>query len=435
MRWKSALMTILGILGILASGAALWSQAPPAQAQTVAVRAGRLFDSKSGAMLSNQTVLINGERITDVGPSDRIQIPPGAKVIDLSRATVMPGLIDTHLHVFPIGDNGAARQTPQYRELLALVNAQKDLNAGFTSIVDLQSEGGGYGTVDLRNAINRGIVPGPRMEVVGQGIESTGAGNGGLPINLAEPPTMQIVDGPWEARKAVREHAEKGVDMIKIYSTFGFHFDPDGKMINVPGFTLEETQAIVEEAHRLGLKVACHAYGGEGLHNCIEGGVDAPQHGIDLDDESIRELKKRNETFVPTILDIRDLEPGDLRNSGGKYSRWRLLQVSFKKALAANLKIGFGSGAGPFPHGTQADAFPYMVEWGMTPAQALQTSYVAGAELMGWQDRIGSLEKGKFADLIAVSGDPLADITEMQRVKFVMKGGVAVRNDLAASAN
>jgi len=425
------------ILGILASAAALWSQAPQTQtpAQTVAVRAGRLFDSKSGVMAANQTVLISGDRITDVGPSDRIQIPPGAKVIDLSRATVMPGLIDTHLHVFPIGDNGPARQTPQYRELLALVNAQKDLNAGFTSVVDLQSEGGGYGTVDLRNAINRGIVSGPRMEVVGQGIESTGAGNGGLPINLPGPPTMQIVDGPWEARKAVREHAEKGVDMIKIYSTFGFHFEPDGKMVNVPSFTLEETQAIVEEAHRLGLKVACHAYGGEGLHNCIEGGVDAPQHGIDLDEESIRELKKRNETFVPTILDIRDLEPGDLRNSGGKYSRWRLLQVSFKKALAANLKIGFGSGAGPFPHGTQAEAFPYMVEWGMTPAQTLQTSYVAGAEIMGWQDRVGSLEKGKFADLIAVSGDPLADITEMQRVKFVMKGGQVVRNDLSASAN
>ena len=429
MRSKTLLTTILAILG---TGAALWSQTPQ---QVTAVRAGRLFDAKSGALLANQTVVITGERITDVGPSDRIQIPAGAKIIDLSRATVLPGLIDTHLHVFPIGDGGSARESPQYRELLALVNAQKDLNSGFTTVCDLQSEGGGYGTVDLRNAINRGIVQGPRLLVAGQGIESSGAGNGGFPINLPAPPTMQIVDGPWEARKAVREHAEKGVDIIKIYSTFGFHFEPDGKMVNIPSFTLEETQAIVQEAHSRGLKVACHAYGGEGLHNCIEAGVDAPQHAIDLDDESIRELKKRNTPLIPTILDILGLEMADLRNSGGKYSRWLLLQQSFKKALAAGIVIGFGSGAGPFPHGTQAAAFPYMVQWGMTPAKVLQTSYIAGAEILGWQDRVGSVEKGKFADLIAVSGDPLADITEMQHVKFVMKGGQVVRNDLATSSN
>ena len=185
----------------------------------------------------------------------------------------------------------------------------------------------------------------------------------------------------------------------------------------------------MDEAHRKGLKVACHAYGGEGLHNCIEGGVDAQQHAIDLDDESTKELIQRGTPLVVTILDLVEYEKGDLAASGGKYSRLRLMEKSWKKAFAAGVKLGFGSGAAPFPHGTQGETFAYLVKWGMTPVQALRTSLITGAEILGWQDRIGSLEKGKFADLIAVSGDPLADITEMQRVKFVMKGGEIVKNE------
>jgi len=240
---------------------------------------------------------------------------------------------------------------------------------------------------------------------------------------------MIIADSPWEGRKAVRELAMYGSDWIKIYGSEQFYFKPDGSMVNIPTFTLEEVKAIVDEAHRNHLKVACHAYGGEGLHNCIEGGVDAQQHGVDLDDESIRELIQRGTYLVPTIFDLIGDEKGQLESNGGLNSTNRQMEKSFRKALAAGVKIGYGSG-GMFPNDESSQHFAVLVKWGMTPAQALRTATSTAAEILGWQDRVGSVEKGKFADLIAVSGDPLSDITEMQRVKFVMKGGQVVRNDL-----
>jgi imidazolonepropionase-like amidohydrolase len=221
-----------------------------------------------------------------------------------------------------------------------------------------------------------------------------------------------------------------GVDWIKIFGTWQFYFKPDGSMVNIPTSTLEEIKAIVDEAHRKGLKVACHAYGGEGLRNCIEGGVDAQQHAVDLDDNSMRMLVEKGTYLVPTVLELRGWEQGDLTNSGGANSRFRLMEKSFKKALTGGVKIGFGSGAGPFPHGTQGGQFALFVKWGMTPAQALRTATATAADILGWRDSVGTVEKGKFADIIAVAGDPLKDITELERVKFVMKGGEVVRNDL-----
>ena len=439
---RSQAQTRPGLAGLPAA----WVLPPPAQpqaAQTIVVRAGKMFDPRAGSLLTNQVIVVRGDRITDVGPN--APVPAGARVIDLSRATVLPGLIDTHLHVMdgnPLtapggpgiapGTTGAAApaaQGLQYRELVALVNAQRDLAAGFTTVVDLMTHGGWYGTVDLRNAVENGLVQGPRMQVAGPGIVATNKANVAFSLlndvrvaNLG----AQVANGPDAVRAAVREQAHYGVDWIKIYSTQEFHFEPNGTMVNTPTFTLEETQAIVGEAHRQGLKVACHAYGGEGLHNCIEAGVDVPTHGVDLDDASMKMLLQKNLPLTSTLFDLSIEDAQEMRRWNN--SRWRMMEKSWKKAFAAGVKLPFGSGAGPFPHGTQGDMFAYFVKWGMTPAQSLRTALTVAAETIGWQDRVGTIEKGKFADLVAVNGDPLADITEMSRVTFVMKGGQIVRN-------
>ena len=421
---------------------------PPAAPQyatppVTVVRAGRLFDPRSGTLLTNQTILIRGDRIAEVGPN--VQAPAGARTIDLSRMTVLPGLIDTHLHTMDgnpliglggpgVGPNGPGpvglNQPLQYRELGALVNAQRDLHEGFTTIVDLMSHGGWYGTVDLKNAINYGLVEGPRMQVAGPGIVATN--KAAVPFPLLERLALsnlgaQVANGPDAVREAVREQAHYGVDWIKIYSTEQYTLNADGTMKNVPTFTLEETKALVDEAHRKGLKVACHAYGGEGLHNCIEAGVDVPTHGLDLDDAALKMLLDKHLPLTVTMFDLSMDDAQEFKRFGN--SRWRMMEKSYKKALAAGVTLPFGSGAGPFPHGTQRDQFAYMVRWGMTSAQALRSATNVAADLIGWSADVGTVEKGKFADLVAVNGDPLADITEMSRVVFVMKGGHVVRND------
>ncbi len=424
-----------------------WLPPPLAQVaapQTIAVRAGRLFDPRSGTLLANQVIVIRGDRIIDVGPN--AQIPAGARTIDLSRATVMPGLIDTHLHTMtgnpliapggpgigPAGPGPAGFNQPQqYHALAASVNAQRDLQAGFTTVVDLMSHGGWFGTVDLRNAINNGLVQGPRMQVAGPGIVNTNKGN--LPFQLLNDEPIvnvggQVANGPWAVREAVRQQAHYGVDWIKIYSTEEYTLRADGSIGVTPAFTLEETQAIVDEAHRKGLKVACHAYGGEGLRNCIAAGVDVPTHALDLDDVSLKMLLDKRLPLTVTMFDLSMDDAQEMRRFGN--SRWRMMEKSFRKALAAGVVLPFGSGAGPFPHGTQVDQFAYLVKWGMTSVQALRSATSVAAEIIGWTADVGTVEKGKFADLVAVAGDPLADITEMSRVLFVMKGGQVVRNDL-----
>jgi len=405
--------------------------------RVIAVRAGHVFDGKSDRLLEDQVIVIRGDRIAEVGPAARISIPAGAEVIDLSRATVLPGLIDTHTHLFLTGesvgryDEQLLKESWQYRTIEAVVNACKDLEAGFTTMRDLETEGAMYSDVDVRTAINRGLVPGPRLQVVTRAISTTG----GYPLEgyspeVPVPSGAQIVDSPDEARKAVREQIKYGADLIKIYSTHRFRFTPEGRLVSIPTLTLDETKAIVDEAHREEVKVACHAYGGEGLHNCIEAGVDSIEHGIDLDDASIQRMVEKGIYFVPTLYAYENEPEEDLRATGGKTSRARIHEGSFRRALARGVKIAFGTDAGPFPHGTQAKEFEYMVRFGMTPAQALRAATSAAAELMSWQDRVGSLERGKFADLVAVAGDPLTDITELERVKFVMKGGRTVRNDM-----
>jgi imidazolonepropionase-like amidohydrolase len=404
--------------------------APPDQ--VIAVKAGHLFDSKLGEMLSNQVVLIKGDKITDVGAN--LAIPPGAKVIDLSAVTVMPGMIDTHVHVNTGGTSAALRA------LTALANAQTDLYAGFTTVMDMDSRGG-YNTVDLRDSIKSGYVMGPRMQVVGQSLNQRATNYyPDTQIRFQEGFTEdKNVNSPQLARAAVREAKLHGVDFIKIYTTQDFvgqmhMWKPDATLVNSPSLAPDEVAAITEEAHRLGLKVACHTYGGEGMFSCLNAGVDAPNHLLELDEASIKILLAKKETFVPTIDDLIALEKPDLRDTNGKNSRLKLMEQAFRRALAAGVTMAFGSGSTSpsIPHGKQGNQFAYFVKWGMSPAQALQMAYLPAARMLnyGWENEIGSLEKGKFADLIAVSGNPLVDPGEMERVKFVMKGGLIAKNDL-----
>ncbi len=402
------------------------------------IRAGRMFDSIHGTMLRDQVVVIRGQRIAAVGAASAVAIPPGARVIDLSGATVLPGLIDGHEHLFLTGEAGGRydeqllTESWQYRTIEAVVNARRDLDAGFTTERDCGTEGAMYSDVDVRHAIDRGLVPSPRMFVATRDLSTTGS----YPLlgyspEVPVPIGLQEVDGPWQARKAVREEISYGADFIKIYGTGESHFAPDGTLVSMPTFTLAEVKAIVAEAHSLGRKVGCHAYGGEGLENCINGGVDSIEHGLVLSDDDVRKMAAHGTWLVPTLYVYETIRQDDLRASGGKNSRAALHEGSFKKALAAGVKIAFGTDAGPFPHGTQAKEFEYMVAFGMKPAAAIQAATIRAAELIGWQDRVGSITPGKYADIDAVSGDPLTDIKQLEHVEFVMKGGDVVKNELA----
>jgi imidazolonepropionase-like amidohydrolase len=410
-------------------------------APSVAIRVGRLFDSKSGRVTENQIILVEGEKIAAVGSSENVQIPAGVQVIDLSKATVLPGLIDGHTHVFGFGLDGikpggppfasSINDTREYRTLLALANAQKDLRAGFTTLRDLMSHGGGYADVDIKRAINRGFFQGPRMQVSTMGLVATGEGIlGSSEVDL--PRNYQTVDSPWAARQAVREQIHYGADWIKFHSTADYEFEADGALRSEPTFTKEEVNAIVDEAHRHGRKAACHAFGGEGLRNCVEAGVDTIEHAIELDETTADLIKKKGIYLELTAYhySLAEYAVKDAKATGGKYSLEALREKSGRLAISRGLKISFGTGVGPFPHGIQAREFAYLVKFGMTPAQAIQSATMVAAEMMGWQDQIGSIERGKFADIIAVSGDPLKDITELERVNFVMKGGQIIRNDL-----
>ncbi len=406
---------------------------PPSPDHWTAIRAGKLFDTKSEKFVNDQVVLIKGDRISAVGSPDKVKIPDGAKIIDLSHAAVLPGLIDAHTHVFGNSadtETEILRESYQYRTLLALANAQRDLLAGFTSLRDLKTLGAMYSDVDLKNAINQGIVWGPRLQVSTRGIQATGGFvMNGFSEEVPVPMALQVVDSPWAGRQAVREQISKGADWIKIYAAYQFHFDADGKMVVPPTFTAEEVNAIVDEAHRRGHKVSCHAFGGEGLRNCINAGVESIEHGVDLDDAAIKQMVQKGIYLLPTLYHYQlDREENEKKYSG--HSIAEVSEKSFPKAVAAGVNIAFGSGAGPFPHGTQTKEFSYMVKFGMTPTKVILAATSGAAQLMGWQDRVGSLEAGKFADVVAVSGDPVADITELERVKFVMKGGEVFKNEL-----
>jgi imidazolonepropionase-like amidohydrolase len=425
------------IVGILGAATVLWSQA-----QTTAVRAARLFDPKSGQMMSNQVVLIQGERITQVGPAASMSIPAGARVIDLSRATVLPGLIDGHVHLTD------ASIGLQHQMLVALHSATESLKAGYTTQVVQGSHGGGFADVELKRAIDSGLVRGPRLRPAGPILAITAPGNGAYPLEWKPFEPEIVADGVDALRAGVRQLAHYGADHVKIHTTGVFYFKPNGEMVNQALPSLEELKAVVDEAHRRGMFVASHTYGGDGLKWAIEAGVDDIQHATAATDEDIKMLVQKNLPVTSTILDHRQDEPGDLKQ-WAPYSRYRLMEKTWKKMLTAGVKLGYGSGSAPVyngqgriyntacncSHGVQSEMFPIFVSWGATPLYTLRMATTVNAEIVHMENSVGTIEKGKFADLIAVSGDPLQDITEMQRVKFVMKGGAVVRDDLTAAAS
>jgi imidazolonepropionase-like amidohydrolase len=458
MRCKSK-SAALGTFGIAILTTALWAQEPggpgtpwrgagappcfgpdggtfqcrPAPG-VVAVRAGRLFDSKSGELKINQVILLQGERIAEVGSEAQIKIPADARVIDLSEATVLPGLIDAHTHMFNYPKPGMSRETST---LIAIHNLQADLHAGFTAARDMSSHGNGYADVDIRNAINEGRIDGPRFQVSGRGI----AWGGTTPAATAANPLMGArVHTEDDARAAIREHVERGVDWIKLYPGGAYAFLATGEAKYVMTYPLPVLQALIDEAHRLGRKTACHVLGGEGQKNAIVAGCDSIEHAFDLNQEHADLMVAKGLTYDPTLVRYTEpyMDDNDSKNTGGKY---RMIPI-FEKAVAMaaatkGLKVMVGSGVdgSTFPHGTQALEHEWFVKRaGMSPARAIQSGTMVNAEAMGWQDQVGSIEKGKYADLIAVSGDPLADIAELQRVKLVMKGGKIIRNDLMPRA-
>jgi imidazolonepropionase-like amidohydrolase len=400
----------------------------PQAAGMMAVRAGRLFNSNTGQLLTRQVVLIQGDRITEVGPEGQVRIPSGTRVIDLSQATVLPGLIDAHTHMFNTPRPGMSRETST---LIAIQNLQADLRAGFTAARDMSSHGNGYADVEIRNAINEGRFDGPRFQVSGRGI----AWGAAPPTGPENPLASTVVRSVEEARAAVREHVERGVDWIKLFPSGGYSFTAAGEDEYVLTYPLPVLQALVDETHRLGRKAGCHVLGGEVLKFSITAGCDSIEHAFELNQQQANEMVQKRLFFDPTF--VRYLEPymddNDNKNTGGKYRMIPNFEKAVTTAAATKgIKIMVGSGVdgSTFPHGTQALEFESLVKRaGMSPARAIQSGTTINAEAMGWSDRIGSIDKGKYADLIAVSGNPLDDITELQRVRFVMKGGRVIRND------
>jgi imidazolonepropionase-like amidohydrolase len=426
--------------------ATLFAALPSIGADAVTViRAGTLIDGKSATPRRDQVIVVRGNRIDSVGDAGTAKAPEGAAVIDLSRATVLPGLIDSHTHVFLQGldpaqggyDVQLLKHGLAFRAARAVAAVRRALEQGFTTIRDVETEGAGYGDVGIKQAIEAGHIPGPRMFVVTRAISTTGGyALEGYAPEVEVPKGVQIVDGPVEARKAAREQLEHGADWIKVYMTHRSWLDGQGNLASQPTLTLEEIRAIVDEAHGWGKKVACHAYGGIGLRRALDGGCDSIEHGLDLDDAAIAQMVRQGTWLCPTMSVYYDHNaPPD--TPAGRRDRARIVVhgPSLQRAVKAGVKIAFGSDVGGFSWNDPiAQEFGRMVEFGMSPMAAIQSATSRGAEMLGMARQLGVIAPGAYADLVAVPDDPLADVKELERVFFVMKDGKVFRNEPAGAA-
>ena len=404
------------------------------------VKAGSLLDVKSGEVRRNQLIVVRGKRIESVSDAASARIPAGASVIDISRGTVLPGLIDSHTHIFLQGEDPAEggydanilQQGIALRAARATVAVRRALEQGFTSLRDLETEGAGYGDMEIKQAIEAGYIPGPRLFVSTRAISTTGGYNlEGYAPELTMPKGAQIVDGPVEARKAAREQLEHGADWIKVYMTHRSWTGKNGELVSQPTLTVEELKAIVDEAHGWQRKVACHAYSGIGLRRALDGGCDSIEHGLDLDDAAVAQMLKQGTWYCPTLaVYYMDWAPENTPAGQRDRKRASVHGPSFQKAMKAGVKIVFGTDMGGIPWTEPiAQEFPRMTELGMSPIEAIRSATLRPAEMLDKQGELGVIAPGAYADIIAVDGDPLHDIGALQKVHFVMKDGSVFKNE------
>jgi len=410
--------------------------APPTSATIV--KAARLLDVRKGSYIDNAALWIDAGRIKEVGKASDIQshAPKDARVIDLGHATILPGLIDCHTHImarFDEGPNGyilgLATKSEAMRALEGAYNARITLEAGYTTVRDVENEGSNYADVALRDAINQGLAEGPRMQVATRAIAAVGQYYPfGVNPDLKNFPTgAEMVSGVEEARRAAREQIGHGADLIKVYADWEH-----------PTLTVDEIHVVVEEAHKQGIKVAAHATTPEGIKNAIIGGVDSIEHGHEINREDLELMKEKGTFLVPTVGVIdssaerhkNDAVPPEIKQRRQAFLEGTKQEVEMAMTLGVKIATGYDAD-GPNSQGKNANELAALTRRGMSPLEAIRAATINAAELMNWQDKVGSLEPNHFADLVAVDGDPLNDITELQHVKFVMKGGEVVKDSNA----
>ncbi|HEV3219193.1 MAG TPA: amidohydrolase family protein [Candidatus Acidoferrales bacterium] len=428
-------------LGLRAqSNASAGPGGPPPK--VVAIKAGTLIDGTSDAPRMNQVIVIRGNKIEKVGDVASTQIPAEAIVIDLSHATVLPGMIESHTHLFLQGEDEALggydiqllKFPESYRAVRATVSARRALEQGFTTIRDLETEGAGYGDMGIKRAVNEGIIPGPRIFGVTRAISTTGGYSlDDYAPEVTVPKGAQIVDGPVEARKAAREQLDHGADWIKVYMTHRSWVDDSGNLVSQPTLTVEELKAIVDEAHGWHKKVACHAYNGIGMQRALDGGCDSIEHGLELTDANVAQMVRQGTWYCPTLMVYTyNHSPANTPDGIRDQKRVDVHGPSFQKAMRAGVKIVFGTDVGGFPWTESiAKEFTFMTGFGMSSMEAIRSATTRPAEMLDMKGKIGVIAPGAYADIIAVNENPLQKISALENVGFVMKDGGVFKNELA----